>query len=104
MPSTKRRSPRRFRRPKPRPARLAKAAGAELGSLKTLTAHSSSAGGYNEYGNYNQYAYRALQMARRAQGNDEDGSDDETEAMGVEPGPVKITVTVMAAFDLKRGK
>jgi uncharacterized protein YggE len=93
-----------FQKAKTQATRVAKAAGAELGSLKSLTASSSSAGGYNQYGNYNQHAYRAIQLARQAQGIDEDGSDDETEAMGVEPGPVKITVTVMASFDLKHGK
>ena len=34
-------------------------------------------------------------------GTDDDESND-TAALGAEPGPVKINISVMAAFDLKR--
>jgi hypothetical protein len=90
-----------FQKAKVQAGRLAKAAGADLGSLRSITAHSTPSGGYDEYGNYNRHAYQALQMARSQSGGDDDASND-SEALGVEPGPVKISVTVMAAFDLKR--
>ena len=90
-----------FQKAKAQAARLAKAAGAELGNLKSLSGGSSSANNYNSYGRYNQYAYQALQMARAEAGTDDDESND-AEALGAEPGPVKINISVMAAFDLKR--
>jgi uncharacterized protein YggE len=90
-----------FQKAKVQAARLAKAAGAELGELKSLSGHSTSPNEYNSYGRYNQFAYQALQMARAQAGIDDDEGND-TEALGAEPGPVKINVTVTAAFDLKR--
>jgi uncharacterized protein YggE len=94
-----------FQKAKAKAAKLAKAAGAELGALKSLSATSTS-GNNNENYQYNSYAYRAMQMAvRRGQiDDDEDGLPDASEALGVEPGPVKFNVTVMASFDLNRGK
>ena len=90
-----------FQKAKVQAMRLAKAAGAELGDLYSLTGGSSSPNDYNSYGRYNQYAYQTLQMARAEAGMEDDEGND-TEALGTEPGPVKINVTVRAAFDLKR--
>jgi uncharacterized protein YggE len=93
-----------FQKAKTQASKLAKAAGTELGALKSLSSTSTS-GNPNEYNNYqyNSRAWRAMQMAARDQTDDE--SDDKTsEALGAEPGTVKFHVTVMAAFDLSAGK
>jgi hypothetical protein len=92
-----------FQKARAHATRLAKAAGAELGNLKSLTAHNASPRDYDVSGGRNQYAYQMIQMARAQAGLDDDEAND-TEALGVEPGPVKINVTIMAVFDLKRGK
>jgi len=90
-----------FQKAKAQATRVAKAAGAELGTLKSLTSHDASSG-YNGYGgNYDRYAYQALQAARAQAGIDDEDGEVETEAMGVEPARVKVTITVMASFDLK---
>jgi hypothetical protein len=81
--------------------RIAKAAGAELGDLKSLSARSAS-GNANQ--GYNSRAYRAVQMARMAAGGSDDDDENSTEAVGADPSLVKFNVTIMAAFDLKGGK
>jgi uncharacterized protein YggE len=91
-----------YQKAKTEAARVAKAAGAELGELKSLSGNSASGNDNQGYANYNSRAYRAYQMARMAAGNSDD--ENSTEAIGGDPGQVKFNVTVMAAFDLKRAK
>jgi hypothetical protein len=91
-----------YQKAKTEAARVAKAAGAELGDLKSLSGHSASGNDNQGYTNYNSRAYRAFQMARMAAGNSDD--ENSTEAIGGDPGHVKFNVTVMASFDLKRAK
>lgn len=89
-----------FRKAKSRAARLAKAAGAELGGLKSLNDAESDASdesyGGSPYG-YNRQAYQMMQMMRGARG----GLDELAEAIGVQPTNVVYRVTVTASFDLK---
>jgi uncharacterized protein YggE len=92
-----------FQKAKTQAGKLAKAAGAELGSLRSLNARSASmnpnSGGYG----YNNAAYRMMGM--QGGEDDEDGENPSTlEALAVEPGPVKYNVIVNAAFDLDHGK
>jgi uncharacterized protein YggE len=83
-------------------SRIAKAAGMELGELKSL--HGPS-GNYNRGYNYNSRSYRVLQMANAATGTpDDEVSEDSTEVVGGDSGHVKFNVTVSASFDLKRPK
>jgi hypothetical protein len=56
-----------------------------------------------DYEDYSAYAYnspamRALQMARRQSGSS--SSDEDAEAIGVEPGPVKYHASITASFAL----
>jgi uncharacterized protein YggE len=92
-----------FQKAKTQATKLAKAAGVELGGLKSLSSRSNSGGG-NEYG-YNSQAYRMMQMAQRMQmtGDDED-EENSAEALGAEAGPVKFNVVVTASFELGKGK
>jgi uncharacterized protein YggE len=83
--------------------KLAKAAGSELGSLRSITSFDDPSGEYEDYGRrggYGQSAYRLMQQAarRRATG------DAPLEAVGVEPSLVKYSVSLTVAFDLKSGK
>ena len=48
------------------------------------------------------YNSRACQMARMAAGNSDD--ENSTEAIGGDPGLVKVNVTVRASFELQRPK
>ncbi|HEY2252529.1 MAG TPA: SIMPL domain-containing protein [Planctomycetaceae bacterium] len=89
-----------FQKAKTQASKLAKAAGTELGALKSLSSTSRS-GNANNYNQYNSRAWQAMQMAGLGQSDDDNEADgNSTEALGVEPGPVKFHVTVMAAFDL----
>jgi uncharacterized protein YggE len=94
-----------FQKAKAQAAKLAKAAGSELGALKSLTDQDYSGTDYGEdyvynyAGNYNSPAFRAVQMARSRRSGEE-----AHEALGAEPGPVKFSVTVSASFDLKGAK
>ena len=76
-------------------ARVAKAAGSELGNLKSLSAQSASADPTDAYANYRSSSYRMLQMARSRGGWNGVDDDNPAEAMGVEPGTVKFNVTVI---------
>ena len=80
-------------------SRLASAAGAQLGRLKSLNSHESSANDSDEYGGggFN-FSYRQMQMLNRRQANSE---KDENEAFAVQPGPVKFLVTVTASFEVE---
>ncbi len=89
-----------FKKAKERAGQLAKAAGAELGSLRNLNDNEVDAsdemmmnGMYGGGG----AAYRMMQMMRSARGM----QGDVSEAIGVQPGQVTIRVMVTASFDLK---
>lgn len=92
-----------FLKAKTQASKLAKAAGTELGALKSLSSSSTSGNANNNY-QYNSRAWRAMQMAGLGQSDDEEANDNSAEAIGAEPGPVKVHVSVMAAFDLGPGK
>lgn len=89
-----------FKKAKERAGQLAKAAGAELGSLRTLNDNEVDAsdemmmnGMYGGGG----AAYRMMQMMRGARGP----QGDLSEAIGMQPNQVVIRVMVTASFDLK---
>ena len=88
-----------FQKAKAQASKLAKAAGTELGALKSLSSTSTSGNANNNY-QYNARAWRAMQMAGLGQSDDDEANENAAEALGAEPGPVKVHVTVMAAFDL----
>jgi uncharacterized protein YggE len=90
-----------FQKAKSRAARLAKAAGSQLGELKSLSAQNTPGAGlddYSMYGGYSSPAYRAIQRAMTAA---QLGTEDASEAIGAIPGTVTYTITVTASFDLK---
>ncbi|HLJ12719.1 MAG TPA: SIMPL domain-containing protein [Planctomycetaceae bacterium] len=95
-----------FTKAKTNAARLAKAAGAQLGNLKSLTSNSASGdwSSYNRYGMNNSAAYQVLQAARQTQSEDGDDNETNNEALGIDLDAIKINVTVTAAFDLQRAK
>jgi uncharacterized protein YggE len=89
-----------FKKAKERAGQLAKAAGVELGPLRTLNDNEVDAsdemmmnGMYGGGG----AAYRMMQMMRGARGPQADLS----EAIGIQPNQVVIRVMVTASFDLK---
>jgi uncharacterized protein YggE len=77
--------------------RLAKAAGRDLGALRSLSA-SNVGGGEYDHAYQTQQFYRMMQGSRDGRGNDADGP---AEAVGLRPAPVVYRVTVGAAFELK---
>jgi len=81
-----------------RAQRLAKAAGRELGELRSLYAGSSSVDGedYEMYQMMGRGAYRGLQALQQKV-----ESEDELLAIGLAPGKVDYTVNVTAAYDFK---
>lgn len=81
-------------------ARLAQAAGAELGPLASLSSHSQvdANDATSEMNPYYTRAVRAF-MSRGAEGG---GEDDPDEAVGPTPGKVSLRVTVNAAFQIKK--
>ncbi|HEY8668284.1 MAG TPA: SIMPL domain-containing protein [Tepidisphaeraceae bacterium] len=89
-----------FKKAKDECARLAKAAGVELNNLQTLSSRAMPMGmdqDYNQYARqYQQYAYRMMQQL----GNGEEGVTP-TEAVGMQPTKVSMTVTVTASFGIK---
>lgn len=93
-----------FQKAKAQAKQLAKAAGIELGNLKTLYATNASAGGYDRYGSYNYNYNRIMQMAQRSQSGEDLEDPDSTTAFAAEAGPVKLSITVTAAFEAKSGK
>jgi len=79
--------------------RLAKAAGVELGSLRSLS--SSFTPGYNQYPQfeYSGRNQRLMYMLMQEQG--EAASGDIDEAIGDDPGNVKLQIGVTASFAVK---
>lgn len=89
-----------FGKAKDQASRLAKAAGAQLGGVKSLSATGQTSNIYDQYGGYTPYMYRAVQMMRQQQAGSDDENVDAKEALGTEAGPVKFNVTVTASFEL----
>ena len=91
-----------FAKAKQQAAGLAKAAGAELGGLMSLSGTTGNAGAY-EFGgiNYNSAAYSTLQMLQQRQLASNEESD---EAVGLEPTAIKKQVSIQASFALKLKK
>lgn len=92
-----------FEKAKTRAARLAKAAGADLGELKSLSDTESDASDESlavnsPYGGYNSQLYRMMQMMR----GQREGQVELVEAVGAQPTKVVYRVMVTASFDLKR--
>jgi uncharacterized protein YggE len=85
-----------FQKARTQAARLAKAAGHELGKLSSISSAAGSAGQENEYG----YGGAYYAAARRLQAAENSG-DGQAEAVSVLPGMVKYEVTVAAGFELK---
>ncbi|MCA9006517.1 MAG: SIMPL domain-containing protein [Planctomycetaceae bacterium] len=76
-------------------ARLAKAAGYELGKLSSISSDAGSSTQESEYG----YSSAYYTIARRLQAA-ENSKDSQAEAVSVLPGQVKYEVNVMAGFEL----
>jgi uncharacterized protein YggE len=74
---------------------LAKAAGAEIGAVRSLSTTVTSAGPSSFGGYYNSYAQQMVY--RMAQGQ----SSEAMEAVGTDPGSVQVTITVVASFTVK---
>lgn len=79
-------------------ARLASAAGKELGELRTLNENAGPASDDSEDPYLQRQYYRAMQGARMGRSETADGP---LEAVGVRPGMVAYRVTVGATFALK---
>jgi uncharacterized protein YggE len=87
-----------FQKAKGQATQLAQAAGATLGSLRNLNAHSAMGQVNSSLGNpYAQYAYQMIQQQLNQ--IQEDGELDE--AISPQAGPVSIQVVVNASFALK---
>jgi uncharacterized protein YggE len=84
-----------FQKARAEAVRLAEAAGAQVGTLRSLSSGSagSEAELYNRYGD--RYAYMLMQQAAAGQ---EPATD---EAIAAEPGPIAFRVSVSASFTLK---
>ena len=80
-------------------ARLAQAAGRELGTLRTLS-ENTNAGNDEEYDSYQRQQYYRL-MQRSGYGRGGESVEGASEAVGMRPGLVSFRVTVSAAFALK---
>ncbi|MGQ0635969.1 MAG: SIMPL domain-containing protein [Planctomycetaceae bacterium] len=92
-----------FEKAKAKATRLARAAGARLGALRSLSTSDTGGAGFEDYSMnavYGSYASRAMQMLRQQQGATP-ANDDEMEAVGVEPGMVRYNVTITASFTLE---
>lgn len=83
-----------YKKARDRAARLAKAAGLELGPLVGLSSSGSQSAIQETASMYGGYS----EMYRALLNND---SDDQTEAVGDQPGKVAFRITVQATFKLK---
>jgi hypothetical protein len=90
-----------FRKAKRQAARLAEAAGTELGTLRHLDGQSTGVPGDDSPPYYNPYAMRALRALQGAQADDTE--ERSREAVATQAGPVTYRVAVTAAFALKPG-
>lgn len=91
-----------FKKAQAEAQRLAKAADAGLGRLKSIQDTNYGGGDVEDYTtmSYNPRAYRLLQAARGSQGK----QDGPLEAIGVEPGLVRYSVNVIASFEVVPAK
>lgn len=90
-----------FKKAKAQAERLAKAAGATLGPLRSLTsnpANMNDSSEYGVYGGYDSYIYRMMQMNTASHQAEKDAGP---EAVGMKPGKVKYGVHIQASFTLK---
>jgi uncharacterized protein YggE len=87
-----------FQKAKREAARLAKAAGAELGPLAQLWSTHSMGNGGEDYTNPYRYYYQYMQKPATRSG---DKDDSASEAIGPQPGGVSLRIAVNASFALK---
>lgn len=85
-----------FQKARSQAARLAKAAGHELGKLSSISSDAGPVGQESEYG----YSSAYYSVARRLQAA-ENSDNSQAEGVSILPGPVKYQVTVTASFVLK---
>lgn len=91
-----------FRKATQEATRLAQAAGAELGQLRSLNGNNSASADAEAFDGSDMYAYQAMQSIRMLQRRG--GKKDEAEAIGTEPVPLTYNVSVMASFEIKPKK
>lgn len=90
-----------FKKARDHATRLAKAAGAELGSISAVNSSMTPEVDYDQYGGggyggaNQRYAYRMMMQAQSGQ------SEPVTEAIGTNPAKVAMRITVSAAFNVK---
>ncbi len=89
-----------FQKAKREAGRLARAAGAELGTLGNLHSSSQSSSGDAT----NPYDYGRYMQVARMSGLGGDGEESATEAVGAQPGQVSLRISVTASFSLKGGR
>jgi uncharacterized protein YggE len=89
-----------FRKASDHATRLAKAAGAELGALRSLSSHTQM--DTAEMHEMNPYAVRAA--ARYMRGMSGESSDEIEEAVGISPTSVSVKIGVNASFSIKDKK
>jgi hypothetical protein len=88
-----------FQKARTEGARLAKAAGVELGALQTLANQTQPGDGLEDPNTLARRYYAMMQQGRQGQIVN---SDDTTgEAVGTQPGKVTLRITVSASFRLK---
>jgi len=91
-----------FQKAKVQASRLAKAAGLDIGDLKSLTGEEQPGGdedSYDLFGGYNRAAYRIFQSVVAAA---QAGTSENVEAVAPVPGKVRYRITVTAAFELRK--
>lgn len=86
-----------FQKAKSEAARLAKAAGTELGALKQLTAAVSAPGGADN----EQQAYMRMSMRQMGMNSPEIAEPNADEATAPIAGPLELQIVVTATFNLK---
>jgi uncharacterized protein YggE len=88
-----------FKKAKEKAARVAKAAGSELGKLASLTETEAGADSDDYRSAYggDPYAYQMMQQLRSSGGDD----SGPAEGVGIQPGKVTYRVSVHASFELK---
>ncbi len=84
---------------------LSKAAGAELGPLQSLSEGGAMGGNPQIYGFTDYYSSSRSQVVMRAMAAQGAGGEaDPNEALGAQPGDVRLAVSVSASFQLKGAK
>ncbi len=90
-----------FQNARDQAGRLAKAADAQLGAIRSIGDVGSSGLDWEMYGGYDRYSYnaRSYQMMQRIQARAR-STEKATEAIGPAPGKIKYNVAVSASFNL----